>query len=258
MSFGKWYSMLWRGLTFAVSLSYSWLLLMPFSNLLRLRYRLIIPLISLSLLSPLIYHLIVIDPHNRQNFLQHHIPSVLHPLITWVVTISPNDAPSLIPELLSARWCGSWLIPILSPPTFIYEQDREIITSPVVLMLHVFSTSSTRSRERRQLLREAGVYDVTRAYRHLLEVKFILGRPLPPLSASEEAEEDEIAMETAKYGDIVRLDGLVGGENMNRGKTWSWIRHVGREGGRQAWWVIKCDDDVSGLIRDGFSLDKMG
>ncbi|CAD6591400.1 MAG: hypothetical protein TREMPRED_000080 [Tremellales sp. Tagirdzhanova-0007] len=115
-------------------------------------------------------------------------------------------------------------------------------------MLHVFSTSTASSRERRQLFRGHDVFNVTQAYRDLLEVKFILGRPIPPLSPDEEAEENEIRDETAKYGDVVRLDGLVLGENMNQGKTWSWIRHVGREGGRQAWWVIKCDDDTLPII----------
>ena len=225
---------------------------------LRPRYRLIITFVCLfllCLLSPLCYHLATIPAHHRQNFLLSHTPYSFHPLIAWVVTISPNDAPSLIPELLSAEWSGSWSKPKLSPPTFVYENDHEIITSPAVLMLHVFSTSTASSRERRQLFRGHDVFNVTQAYRDLLEVKFILGRPIPPLSPDEEAEENEIRDETAKYGDVVRLDGLVLGENMNQGKTWSWIRHVGREGGRQAWWVIKCDDDVSDLIRDSAWTD---
>ncbi|OXH00177.1 hypothetical protein C369_07278 [Cryptococcus neoformans A5-35-17] len=35
---------------------------------------------------------------------------------------------------------------------------------------------------------------------------------------------------------------------MNRGKTWEWLRQVGKEGGREAWWVMKCDDDTFPIL----------
>lgn len=43
--------------------------------------------------------------------------------------------------------------------------------------------------------------------------------------------------EDKMYGDLVRLEGLEDGENLNKGKTWEWIRWVGmRE--RVGWWVM--------------------
>jgi hypothetical protein len=63
----------------------------------------------------------------------------------------------------------------------------------------------------------------------------------------EWAWEDDRALqrEEETHGDLLHLEGLKGGENMNEGKSWEWVRHVGREGARPAWWVLKCDDDVS-------------
>lgn len=88
-------------------------------------------------------------------------------------------------------------------------------------------------------------------YRHLVDLKFVLGMPkeecrdrvnevvCPGVAAEERAIQEE-----EQYGDLLRLDGLKGGENMDEGKTWEWLRHIGN-GPREAQWVIKCDDDVS-------------
>lgn len=77
-------------------------------------------------------------------------------------------------------------------------------------------------------------------------MKFILGRPYPKQINEAEvlAEETEIEEEMRKYGDIVRLDGHIGGDNMNDGKSREWAKWVGRQE-EEAQWVMKCDDDVS-------------
>ena len=50
---------------------------------------------------------------------------------------------------------------------------------------------------------------------------FILGQPDPDAESSAEQQEEEYAVAEAQtvQGDVVRLEGLVGGENMNNGKT---------------------------------------
>lgn len=60
-------------------------------------------------------------------------------------------------------------------------------------------------------------------YKHLVDVRFILGRSN---SSSSEADLDK---EQSIYGDLMRLDGLVGGENMDDGKTYEWMRAVWEE-----------------------------
>jgi len=65
------------------------------------------------------------------------------------------------------------------------------------------------------------------------------------LDADVVAEEERIEEETKRYGDVVRLEGLAGGENMNQGKSWEWIRWAGKRE-QESLWTLKCDDDVSG------------
>jgi hypothetical protein len=77
---------------------------------------------------------------------------------------------------------------------------------------------------------------------HQVEIKFILGYPSVD---TDEREEEEIKRETAEHGDIIRLEGLVRGDNINEGKTWEWLRWVGGRTDKRARWVFKCDDDVS-------------
>jgi hypothetical protein len=89
-------------------------------------------------------------------------------------------------------------------------------------------------------------------FRHLIEVKFVLGRTVvtredfASAAAAESSEkevwEEEmmIEQEQGDYGDLLRLDGLWHGENMNQGKTMDWVERVsGGEGEeREAWWVL--------------------
>jgi hypothetical protein len=51
-------------------------------------------------------------------------------------------------------------------------------------------------------------------------------------------EEREMIVEQREFGDLIRLEGLHHGENMNQGKTIEWMRWVGREGGRESQWVM--------------------
>lgn len=113
-------------------------------------------------------------------------------------------------------------------------------------MLHVFSTPKKAARARRDLLRELSPLEaLPKRLRHLVEVKFVLGHP--PLAEGDDLFDSEqmLADEQAQHGDLLRLYNLEGGDNMDHGKTWEWIRYVGRENGRDALWVVKMDGDVS-------------
>ena len=184
-----------------------------------------------------------------------------------------TDPPVIYHELLRAPWMGTWELPKLGPPRYSTvsplrlphlstsssaEDDMAAsrylpipsqITTPAFMILHVFSTGRSSSRRRRQVIREHHpLYNVDPAYRHLVDIRFILGRPDPSteMTAEEREEEREIALEHEAYGDVVRLDDLFKGDNMNNGKSWQWIDWVGQGGaGRTAWWVMKCDEDVS-------------
>lgn len=124
------------------------------------------------------------------------------------------------------------------------------IETPAWVMLHIFSMPTKEARRRRDLIRRYHpLQAVPEGYRHLVELKFVLGRAPPRGNETDDEwvwEDDEaLQREEETHGDLLRLEGLKGGENMNEGKSWEWVRHVGREGARPAWWVLKCDDDVS-------------
>lgn len=150
------------------------------------------------------------------------------PLVDW-------DPPTFVPELLAAPPMTSWETPQL--------EDGNAL-----LFLHIFSTRSPKSRNRRNLIRQFSPLDILPQYRrNLVEVNFILGRPNQQAQDDSEVvqEEGEIRREIEMYNDIVELDALLGGDNMDEGKSWEWLRWVGTQQGRQAQWVFKCDDDVS-------------
>ena len=183
--------------------------------------------------------------HHLHNGALHYTPTWSHGIVG---TIFPNpagplDPPTIFDELQLAPPLDSWPTPQLDSTS----------NGPALLLLHVFSTSTTKSRERRKLIRNHSVLEhLDVRYRHLVEMKFVLGFPDPGKmqNGDEEAlgvleEEKAIKLEMEKHGDIVRLSGLVNGDNMNNGKTWEWIRWVGNHSPRTAQWVFKCDDDVS-------------
>lgn len=156
--------------------------------------------------------------------------------------------PPLMPELLCSTWPGEFDIPELTSATWRMIDGVERLASPAFLMLHIPSIATPSARRRRDLIRSVDLLAaVPEAYRHLIELRFVLGYPDEAERRRKPVQEEERELEREQrlYGDLIRLKGLEGGENMDHGKTLEWIRWVGREGRRAAWWVIKCDDDVS-------------
>jgi hypothetical protein len=155
-----------------------------------------------------------------------------------------TKCPPVVPGVHAAKWAGGWETPRLYKPS---GSD----VGPALLMLHIFSIPSTSSRHRRELIRSHHPLAALPAeYRHLVDFKFVIGYPRDECRANMTmcpgvAEEEEAIAKEGKHGDLLRLEGLKNGENMDEGKTWEWIRHIGREGAREAQWVFKCDDDVS-------------
>ena len=78
-------------------------------------------------------------------------------------------------------------------------------TTPALLMLHIFSTVSDSSRRKRDLIRRySPLQSIPMEYRHLVEVKFILGRhimhgPKEPPRWGDRRQTDE-----AEGGDVRR------------------------------------------------------
>ena len=127
-------------------------------------------------------------------------------------------------------------------------------TGPALLAMHIFSMPNAKGRAKRKLIRDHSPLDaIADEYRHLVDFKFVIGYPRPEcrdrvnevLCPGVQAEEAAIR-EESQYGDLLRVEGLKNGENMDEGKTWMWLRQLGRQE-RESQWVMKCDDDVSSL-----------
>jgi hypothetical protein len=106
--------------------------------------------------------------------------------------------------------------------------------------LYIFSTSSSKSAGRRRIIREySPLAPLPEAYRGLVELKFVLGLPKEEDRQTNETieSEKELQKEMEQYGDIIRLTDLVEGDNMNRGKSFKWLKWVGRHG-RESQWVL--------------------
>lgn len=201
---------------------------------------------ALLLASAHFYHTHDLPPaHHLHNGALRYTPTWSHGLVGSVFRNpsenAPLDPPTIIDELAAAPPLDSWSTPRLDTTT----------DGPALLMLHVFSTGTPQSRERRELIRRHSVLEhIAPRYRHLVQMRFVLGYPDPDKlqKGDEEVREEEkaIAMEMEKHRDVIRLEGLLNGDNMNNGKTWEWIRWVGSQSPREAQWVFKCDDDVSG------------
>jgi hypothetical protein len=208
--------------------------------------------------------------HHLHNGAMRYTPDWSHGLVS-IIFPSPEqkelEAPYLFDGILQAPWPGGYPLPELKLPQTLsqnrLENDASNFSRPLssystdptsepaaFLMLHIFSTPRSQSRHKRQFIRHhSPLASVPLSHRHLVEIKFVIGYPDPnePMTPEIEHEEEEITRENEQYGDVIRLKGLYKGENMNNGKSWEWLRWVGRPGGRQAWWVLKCDDDVSGV-----------
>ena len=177
--------------------------------------------------------------HTFKNGAYRYAPTWSHSLVGDLLGRPPADfpPPTIIDELLAGPPLDSWTIPSI--------QDGSAL-----LALHVFSTGAKKSRERREFIRSHSPLDLLPPeYHRWVDMKFILGRPHPDHLEDVEVvqEEKEIEKESERYGDLVRLEGLLAGDNMNHGKSWEWAKYVGNQtsGQRAAQWVLKCDDDVS-------------
>lgn len=173
----------------------------------------------------------------------------LHPGMERIMPIGlwnpPYDPPRWVPEVYDAPWMGEWDVPALSPPVY---KGSELV-SPAIVKLHVFSTARESARQKRAFIRSVSpLYNIPPAYRHLIELKFILGHAVHQNGTANLEEEDKIEQEQETYGDLVRLQ-LKNGENLREGKILQWIHAVGAglDSNREAWYVFKVDDDVSDL-----------
>jgi hypothetical protein len=107
-------------------------------------------------------------------------------------------------------------------------------------MLHIFSMPTYAGRQRRGIIREhSPLSSVPKGYRHLVEVKFVIGEPNGE-DTDKWQSQSEIDAEQREHSDILQMHGLKNGENMNEGKSiqWAqWAQWVGRQE-RQAQWVL--------------------
>ncbi|KAK8847330.1 hypothetical protein IAR55_005187 [Kwoniella newhampshirensis] len=183
----------------------------------------------------------------------------IHPALAYVLPAGDwgpvENPPRWIQEIHDAPWMGHWTIPDLSKPvynhsvTFFQPSNDALphrLISPVVAKIHVFSTVKPAAQEKRLLIRKLSpLLNVPPAYRHLVELKFVLGHAVNENGQVDEEMEASLAEEQALYGDLIRLD-LAHGENLREGKILDWVRAVGNgeDGGRNAWWLFKVDDDA--------------
>jgi hypothetical protein len=182
------------------------------------------------------------SPRWAHGYIENHVPETIYHL----------NPPPTSQALLDAPWAGTWSTPTLVSPSCDglssfdpnNPSDANGNDVPALMIIHIFSSAFPKSRTKRDTIRSVDLLQsIPPEYRHLIEMKFVLGR------SEDEEWEKQLDIEAAEYGDLVRLDNLFDGENMDHGKSARWIRYVGREGGRKAWWVFKCDDDVSFIIR---------
>jgi hypothetical protein len=174
-----------------------------------------------------------------------HSPAWVAGKAEWIYPNHPHwgDIENL-EVMRKAPWPGSFTIPNLRPRNEEEEEvlawnrngfDRKTEQEPALLMLHIFSMPTSSSRRRRALIRDLHpLNSIPERYSHLVEIKFVLGRNevhddmRPEEKERLDMEEREMVVEQREFGDLIRLEGLHGGENMNQGKTIEWMRWVGR------------------------------
>lgn len=201
------------------------------------------------------------------NYLVTFHPAMAHiiPSGDWGGVENP---PRWLDEIHNAKWMGEFNIPELSGPTYsskasltqhssleiqtdngLVPINNHHLTNPVIVKLHVFSDAvRDKSYTKRQIIRECSpLWSLPKEYRHLVEVKFVIGHKYNSDWSRNDTMEDLVDAEQEKYGDLLRLDNLWHGENLREGKILDWIWAVGdgRDGGRDAWYLFKVDDDVS-------------
>lgn len=171
--------------------------------------------------------------HHRHNLIIAYTPLWLVP---WVSEKFPGvwrdvEAPPYVEELLDAPYMDIWDIPPLSAPSC----PGNILPpgAPLLFALYAFTGVEPRFKVQRDLFRQySPLKTVPAEYRHLFEVKFAMGRSLDP------EQEKALDQEQAEHGDLVRLDGLINGENMDSGKSLHWLRWAGLNGTRPAYWTL--------------------
>lgn len=121
------------------------------------------------------------------------------------------------------------------------DQEGLKAERPVWVALYIFSTPTAASRARRNLIRKYDPLDTLPTHlRSLVRIRFVVGYANPDkatLSPEDQLDVRAMEDEAKTYDDMVRLEGLVNGENMNRGKSWEWAVWAGQEG-REAQWVL--------------------
>ena len=182
------------------------------------------------------------------NYVVSYHPALAHllPSGRW----GPIDAPPrFMDEVLNAPWMGEWDVPTLSAPSYHRSDTSQSgrLSSPALLKLHIFSTPTITAQSKRDVIRSVSpMLNLPRQFRHLVDIKFVLGYPLNRKGDIERSLEDRIRAEQSIHRDLFRLEGLKDGENIRQGKILDWMRAVGTrlDGGREALWVFKMDDDV--------------
>lgn len=202
-------------------------------------------IILLSIVTTLIFYLLYLAQSTLRTAPAHHVhnaaytytPQWVHGTLNKILPVPQLSPPTIFDGILSSTPMEWWEVPQPSNDTH----------DDAVVLLHVFSTPQPHSRQRRDLIRQHSTLKwIPEGYRHLVEVKFVVGYHDPDsFDEQAEKEERELEEEMTVHGDIIRLEGLVHGDNMNNGKTWEWIRWVVKESTRRGQWVFKCDDDVS-------------
>lgn len=182
-----------------------------------------------------------------------------HPSLRHVIPPGPwgtfehSEPPIWIHEIYEAPHMSTWPTPQLSAPTYhssgvdLISHGPPLYSSPSLLKLHIFSTIRNTSRPKRDIIRRLSpIYTIPEQYRHLVEVKFVMGKPTLPNGDLDVKKQAQFDAEQKKHGDLFQLD-LKHGENLREGKILDWIRAVGdgEDGGRDSHWLFKMDDDVS-------------
>lgn len=172
----------------------------------------------------------------------------IHPFLLYLMPKGDwghvEGTPRWVEEVYHAPWMGEFQPPALSPP--VYDAGRVI--SPAILKLHVFSTVTIDAYAKRRLIRKhSPLLNLPEEYRHLVEMRFVLGHAYNEDGTVDTELEVLLAEEGRVHDDLIRLD-LLHGENLREGKILDWIHAAGtgEDGGRPAWYLFKCDDDVSG------------